>query len=574
MLPQVETLRGIAKMISLKPAYMSRYAAIAKLMLKYGHGDVVKDIGLDAIADDPPRSNGAPDGKEPDDKGPEALARDLEQLGPTFVKLGQLLSTRPDFLPPEYLEALERLQDHVEPLDSETIEKIVEEELGFKLKVGFSEFDLNPVASASIGQVHRAKLRDGRRVAVKVQRPDIHTQVHDDLAAMQELGTLIDEHTQVGRRVRFAQIIESLREVMTYELDYRQEAENCRVLKRNLQSFEKFVIPEVVDDYTTQRVITLEYLEGAKITHVSPVVLIELDRKGLAEDLFRIYLHQVLIDGVFHADPHPGNLMLTQDGRIGLMDFGMVARVPPEMQRHMVKLLMALGDGRAEEAAREAILIGRPFKKGHFKEDEFREQVARGVTAQRGKPLSELQAGRVIMQLNSMAGECGLKLPNPVLMLGKTLMNLDKVVSVLDPEFDPNAALRRYTNEIIARHGSERLTKGHLYAALLESAEFAERLPERANKFAELLANNKLKLEVDAIDEQRLMAGLQKIANRITTGLILAAMIIGASLMMRMNVSPSLFGYPLIAMLLFIGAAVASCVLVWRMAFHDESPEA
>jgi predicted unusual protein kinase regulating ubiquinone biosynthesis (AarF/ABC1/UbiB family) len=302
-------------------------------------------------------------------------------------------------------------------------------------------------------------------------------------------------------------------------------------------------------------------------------VLIEHDRKALADDLFRIYLHQVLVDGVFHADPHPGNLLLMPDGRIGLMDFGMVSRMPPEMQRHMVKLLMALSDGRAEEAASEAIAIGRPYKSGQFKEDEFREQVARTVTANRGKPLSEMQAGRVIMQLNSIAGENGLKLPNSLIMLGKTLMNLDRVVSTLDPEFDPNAALQRHTGEIFAQHSKERMTKGHLYEALLESAEFVERLPERMNKFAEHLANNKLRFGVDTINERRFLAGIQKIANRITTGLILAAMIIGASLMMHLNVRPTLFGYPLIAMLFFLGAAIASCVLLWTMAFRDESAD-
>ena len=279
------------------------------------------------------------------------------------------------------------------------------------------------------------------------------------------------------------------------------------------------------------------------------------------------------MDGIFHADPHPGNLKLTPDHRIALMDFGMVARVAPEMQRRMVKLLMALSDGRAEEAAREAIAIGRPYKRGHFQEEQFRERVSQLVTDNQGKPLAQIQAGRVVMDLNAAAGETGLKLPNCVLMLGKTLLNLDKVVTVLDPTFDPNTSLQRHTGEIFRLHSATQVSGGRIYETLLESAEFMERLPERMNKIADLVANNKLRLRVDAINERQFLAGLQKIANRITAGLILAALIIGASLMMRLEGARTLFGYPLLAMLFFLTAAVASGVLLWRMAFRDESPE-
>ncbi|HEX3656588.1 MAG TPA: AarF/UbiB family protein [Pirellulales bacterium] len=555
-------------MISLKPAYVSRYGSIAKLLLKYGQGDLVRQIGLgSAVTDDAaePSTNGKP--------GPESLAEDLEHLGPTFIKLGQLLSTRPDFLPPKYLEALARLQDDVEPMPPGSVETTIEQELGVRISKAFAEFETEPLAAASVGQVHRARLRDGRRVVVKVQRPDLRDRVRDDLAAMQELGAVLDEHTQFGRRIRFVQIVESLQEVMTSELDYRQEAENSRTLKANLAEFEQFVIPAVIEGYTSPKVITLEYIEGAKITDVSPVVLLELDRRSLADQLFQIYLHQVLIDGVFHADPHPGNLILTTDRRIALMDFGMVARVTPELQRRLLKLLMALSDGRAEETARQAIAVGRPYRNGVFHEMEFREQVGRLVTANLGKPVAQLQAGRVVMELNAAAGETGLKLPNCVIMLGKTLMNLDKVVSALDPEFDPNAALKRHTAELFARQSGGQLSLNRVYETLLESAEFVERLPERLNKVSELVANNKLRVAVDAFNERKLMAGLQKIANRITTGLILAAMIIGASLMMRLNLRPMLFGYPLIALLFFLVAALTSCVLLWRIAFQDESPD-
>ncbi len=553
-------------MISLKPAHLSRYASVVRLLVKYGRNDIVRQIGLDTVVAD---ERGSVD----PGAGPEQLARDLEDLGPTFIKLGQLLSTRPDFLPQAYLDALAKLQDNIDPLPYEFIEETIEAELGVRVSRAFSEFQQEALACASIGQVHRAALRDGRQVVVKVQRPDLRKQVADDLDALQKLASLLDAHTDIGRRVRFEQIIEALREVMTRELDYRQEAENNRNLRANLESFPRLVLPRVFDDYTSEKVITLEYVEGAKFTDVSPIVLLEFDRKQLADDIFRIYLHQVLVDGLFHADPHPGNLMLTQDRRIGLLDFGMVARVTPDVQRHLVKLILAIADGRAEEATDEMLGIGRPYEKGRFDEDAFRERVSQLIAANQGKTVEQMQIGRVIIELNAIAGETGLKLPTVLVMLGKTLLNLDKVVLLLDPTFDPNAGVKRHAGEIFQQHSRVRWSLGRMYQTLLESADFVERMPERLNKVADLVAHNKLKIEVDAIDERRLIAGLQKIANRITTGLILASMIIGASLMMSLEARPRVFGYPLIALAFFLFAAIASLVLLWKIARGDESPD-
>jgi ubiquinone biosynthesis protein len=553
-------------MLSLKPDHMARYAAVVKLLLKYGRGDIVRQAGFDALVEREVRH------VEPDSKaGPEVLARDLELLGPTFVKLGQLLSTRADFLPVEYLDALERLQDDVEPLPFCYVQETVERELGVRISKAFSEFDPVPLATGSIGQVHKAALRDGRRVIVKVQRPDLRERVSVDLEALADLAKLVDDHTAVGRRIRFVQMVESLGEVMIGELDYRQEAENAHTLRRNLAGLPLFYVPWMVDDYTTRCVLTQEYVEGTKITHVSPLVLLELDRKEYADQLFRVYLQQVLIDGVFHADPHPGNLLLTNDRRIALMDFGMVSRASPELRSRLVKLLTSMSDGRAEQTVDEAIAIGTPYKRGEFDEEGFRSRVIRFVTENHGKPVARLQAGKLVMEINGAAGETGLELPHAVVMLGKVLMNLDKVVKTLDPEFDPNAALRRHAGEMFQKHSLGLMSLPRLYSALLESAEFAERLPERLNKTADLIAQNKLKITVDAFDEKRLITGMQKIANRITSGLILAAMIIAASLMMHLRTSLTLFGYPAIALVFFCVAAFASFWLLCRMTWYDES---
>ena len=265
---------------------------------------------------------------------PEAkeLAADLEKLGPTFVKLGQLVSTRADFVPPAYMEALSRLQDHVEPFSFGEVEAIVSVEIGARLSKAFLEFESTPMAAASLGQVHRAKLRDGRPVAVKVQRPGVREHVSGDLEAMQEIAEVLDAHTEAGRRYEFGLMVEELRKSLLLELDYRQEAANLRRLGETLRDFTRILVPQAIDDYSTGRVLTMEYVAGRKVTKLNPLARTDLDGAGLAEELFRAYLHQILVDGFFHADPHPSNVFLTDDGRVALLDLGMVAHLGPSLQ--------------------------------------------------------------------------------------------------------------------------------------------------------------------------------------------------------------------------------------------------
>jgi predicted unusual protein kinase regulating ubiquinone biosynthesis (AarF/ABC1/UbiB family) len=252
------------------------------------------------------------------------------------------------------------------------------------------------------------------------------------------------------------------------------------------------------------------------------------------------------------------------------MDFGMVMRVPPEMQQKLVKLLMTISEGQGEETAEVAISIGSPYDEDLFDADKFRHEIAQMVAKHQNLPLEQLHAGSIVMSIQAVAGEAGLRMPNEVTMLGKTLLNLDKVVDRLDPQFNPNEALRRHSTEIFQEHAAKRLSLGRLYHTLMETGEFIERLPERLNKISQLIANNELKVHVNAIDERRLITGIQKIANRITVGLILAALIIGASLLMRVETSFTIFGYPAIAMFFFVAAATMGLILAWQALFHDE----
>ena len=550
--------------LSLRPERLKRYTEIARVLYKYGRSDLVSRAGLDAAlsGEEPPRPAGAPD--------PEELPRDLEQLGPVFIKLGQLLSTRGDLLPQPYLQALGRLQDRVEPFPFADVERVVEQELGVRLSKGFTSFDERPIAAASLGQVHRASLRDGRMVAVKVQRPDIRERVTEDLEVMDDVAGFLDKHTAVGRQFAFVEMVREFRRTLWQELDYRREAHNLLRIAENLTGFTRIVVPSPIDDYTSMRVLTMELIKGRKITSLSPVVRQELGGEDLAAELFRAYLHQIVIDGFFHADPHPGNVFLTDDGRIALLDLGMVSRLSPGRQDQLLKMLLAVGEANGDRAAAIAVEIGDP--RGDVDESGLRRDIIDLVGAYRDAPLEELQVGRVMLEITRTAGQHNLRLPPELTLLGKTLLNLDEVGRTLAPAFDVNRALNDEAASLIRDRMRKGVSTANLFATALETKEFLEHLPGRVNRVLDAIAHNQLKLNVEVIDEGAVIDGLQKVANRITLGLLLASLIVGAAMLMRVDTTFRIFGYPGLAMLFFLAAAGGGLWLAFSILTGDKPP--
>lgn len=550
--------------LSIEPRHLRRYRDIARLLLRHGRGDLVRDSGLESAL-------GA---EEPLDPGvradAERLAADLEALGPTFIKLGQVLSSRADLLPVPYLEALARLQDKVEPFPFAEVERIVEAELGVRLSKVFQEIESVPLASASLGQVHRAVLRDGRRVAVKVQRPTVREEATTDLEALAEIARLLDRHTDLGRTWGFARLVEEFQRTLLQELDYLGEAANLRTLGRNLARFERLQVPEPIDDLTTRRVLTMTYVSGTNIREIHPVVLTDVDGKALAEELFDAYLRQVLIDGVFHADPHPGNVFLTHDHRLALLDLGMVGRVAPGLRDKLLKLLLAIADGEGESAAALARELGEPLRE--LEEPERRSmdrRVIELVAVNHDATLERLQVGQLVLEVSAISGAFGIRPPAELTLLGRALLNLDAIGRTLDPAFDPNAAVRRYAGEILRHRMRDTASLSHLLSTVVEAKEFVEELPGRVNRILDHLAENKLRFRVDAIDQDELVGSILKIANRITAGVVLAALIVGAALMMRVETRFTILGYPGLAMLFFLVAAAGGFWLVWSVFWGD-----
>jgi len=532
---------------------LGRYKDFAWFAAKYGRADFVSNAlhGEESASADPSAA--------------EAFANDLESLGPTFIKLGQILSSRADLLPPAYLDALSRLQDNIEPFPYEEVERTIRQELGVRISHAFVEFERLPIAAASLGQVHRAVLRGGREVAVKVQRPGIRELIEQDLATFHDIAKVIDRLGAV-RNVDAGRVLEEFRRALLAELDYREEARNLVTIARQLRDFENIVVPLPVEDYTTGRVLTMDYIAGTKITAVSRVEWTEVDGSTLAEDLLSAYLQQILIDGVFHADPHPGNVLLTPDRRLALIDLGMVGRISVHAQEQLFKLILAIAEGRGDDAADVLVAIGE--RREDFQEADMRRAIAELVGRFHRHPL-EMNVGRVVIEMSSSGAVHGLKIPPDLALLGKTLLHLDEIGRVLDPEFDVNASLRHNASSVMRRRMLKSATPANIFSAAMDVREFAERLPGRVNRILDSLAANDLRFKVEVIDQGSIIDGLQKVANRIALGLVLAALIVGAAMLMRVPTSLTIFGYPWIAMLLFLAAAAGGFWMAWTILVGD-----
>ena len=547
--------------MKISPTHLKRYKEIASLLWKYGRSDLVQHLGMAAEF-----NPGATNAATPDAK-PEQLADDLEAMGPTYIKLGQVLAGRPDLLPDAYLEALTRLQDKVKPFPFSEVEQIVMTELGVRISKAFSHFDEEPIAAASLGQVHAAALRDGRPVVVKVQRPDIRQQIAEDFEVLAQIADFLDAHTTTGARYRFAAVLDEFRRTILQELDYASEAQNLITVGRNLQEFELILIPRPIRDYSTRSVLTMERVDGRKITALSPLARLDYDGGVLADTVFKAYLKQVLVDGLFHADPHPGNVFVTEDHRIALLDLGMVGRTSPGMQEHLLKLLLALTDGNGEHVAE--IVTRMSEKTEEHAPAEFNRRITQLVALHHDQNLQQIHIGQTLLDLSRHARDNGLYVPSELTLLGKTLLQLDEVGKILDSSFDPNASVRRHVGEMMSVRMRRSMSQGNLFSSLLELKDFTSHLPTRLNRIMDAVANAELEVKVRAVDAKVVVDGIEKVANRITSGILLAALIIGAALLARLPTSFQLFGYPGLAMLFFLAATAGGFWLLLAIFAHD-----
>ncbi len=528
---------------------LSRTSRLLRFALRYRH-----------VGTTPPRSDAVPVSADPGhDIDADAFVHDLQHLGPAFVKIGQSLSTRADLLPPSYLDALERLQDDVGPVPFETIRASIERELGVRLSKAFAEFDPEPLATASLAQVHAAVLRDGREVVVKVQRPGIADAIADDLKVLSNLAGAADRWTEQGRRARFGHWLEELAETLAEELDYRLELENLRTFAGHVADYAGIIVPEPVADLSSARVLTMERIRGSKVNQAVALRRIDQPLGALAVELLHAYLDQIFVNGLVHADPHPGNVMLTDDNRLGLIDLGMVVRIGPRMRDGLLKLLFALVQGDGDQVAEQCMELGERLEM--FNETRWRRRCAR-LVGRYGSGAQIEPEGRLMLELTRLSIDCGLRPPPEIALLGKTLLHLDAVARMLDPALPVRDIVRERMISLLPTRLLGKATPLQAVEQAFETAELARDLPRKLRTVLNTLAENQFSVRICGLEESRLLENLQKIANRITTGVITAALIIGAALMMRIPVGPSLLGYPALALVMFIAAFALGVAVV------------
>ena len=593
----------------LQPKYLPKLAATIGLFTRYGLADFAKQQGLRGIAPDLDEIEG--DGAPSHDTA-VAFRRRLVELGPAYIKLGQVLSTRPDLLPQSYIDELVKLQDDVGQIPLADVYATIEEQLGGRVSKLFATFDEQPIGTASLGQVHAATLRDGRNVVVKVQRPNIREQLAEDIEYFQELAGFLADHTEAGERIDMVGIIQQLERALADELDYRIEARNAMSFRRSLAEFPRILIPAVVEAYTTEKVLTTERINGVKISDISPLTRLEHDFRPVADELTRAYLKQITIDGHFHADPHPGNIFVVLaesenpmtpsevrardrrrvprpahtplarmeqqaeqraapeppdiDVRLSMIDFGMTARLSTALREQVVRLLLDLADNRGDAAAATLIEIGDALP--GFDRHAYARHIADLMARNYDLAIGELQAGTVLYELINISYRAGLRLPAETTLLAKTLFNLDAVSRSLDPLYSPIETIREYGNQIATDKARRELSPRRLFQLFTEGGDLAAALPHRLDQITASLANNEFETRIDVPQLTVMLNGLQKVANRVFSGLVLAAIIVASAMLINTRRTLGTWGFVL------AGAVSAWMVLViWWNDRHGTPPE-
>jgi predicted unusual protein kinase regulating ubiquinone biosynthesis (AarF/ABC1/UbiB family) len=561
----------------LAPKYLPRLASTVGLLTRYGLLDFAKGQGLLGVQGAQLDDESKPGDDTDSDSKAVAFRERLVELGPAYIKLGQVLSTRPDLLPPNYVHELEHLQNSVPPMEFADVETCIEHELGAKINKLFSEFAQEPLGSASLGQVHAAKLRDGRDVVVKVQRPGLRETLSDDIEFFKELANFLAAHTSAGEKVDIIGVVQQVERALVDELDYRTEARNAATFRRSLAGFPHILIPRVIDAYTTHKVLTTQRVRGVKISEIPPITRIDYDFEPLADEFARAYLHQITGTGHFHADPHPGNIFVVLPGRenpltpaeaaaldrrqeerapqtplikseaeamreateladpndpkLAMIDFGMTAHLTETMRNSVVRLLLAMAENQGDAAAETLIDIGEHGET--FDRTAYVRDVSALIAKHADESVGDTPTGLVLYEMISIGYREGLKLPAELTLLAKALFNLDAVTRSLDPSFNPSETMREYATNIANERARRDLSPRRLFQMASDTSDLVNALPRRIDAITEKMARNDFAFRVDTPQLPMLLKGMEKIANRIFTGLVLAGLLIAASSLLQ-----------------------------------------
>lgn len=476
----------------------------------------------------------------------------LEELGPTYIKLGQLLSSRPDLLPDVYIEELGRLVDEVPPVPFAQVDAIIGADLGDDV---FVSIDPEPLATASIAQTHRALTRTGLEVVVKVRRPGIVEQVELDLSMLKATAGLLARRSATAELLQVEALVDELDAHLHQELDFIEEAHNTELIARLIERYDKLVVPQVIHPYVTARVLVLEWIDGRKVDAdegLEPELAAELARQ-----FFSAYVLQVVIEGVYHADPHHGNVLLTEDGRLALLDFGLLGRIDEDTRNALSLLLLAIAQNRADDVA--DLIISLSLTGPDADQPGFVHEVRRKLPRYHHRPLSGINAGESLADLQRIALAHRIALPTSFALVGKTLAQADTVARTLDPTLDPMALLETESLDVMLTETERRLQPNRLFAYLYTQLDPLTRMPRQLGHILNELEQGSLKMGIVPMGLGELQANLHSVANRVGASIIVGALLLSSALLARVH------RFEWMAFAGFCLAAVIGLYMLWKI---------
>ena len=544
--------------------YINRYREIAKQISKSGFGYIIEEIGLDKVISLPRRLLLRQGNEEVLEKTyAERIRLFIESMGTTFIKLGQIASTRGDLLPPELIKELEKLQSHVAPFPAEVARSTIEESLGASIDEIFMIFDDEPVGSASIGQVHRAMLHSGEDVAVKVQRPNIEGTVRTDLEILRHLANLLEANLEWAKNYQVTDMIDEFSFALLNELDYTIEARNVERIGKTHANDPNVKIPNIFWDYTTKNVMVMDFIKGIPVNHFDTLDELNIDRSKLAETLAKAIFKQIFEDGYFHGDPHPGNVSVLEDGTLVFLDFGMIGRLTSDLKTNFGSLLISLMKKDASGVVKAIV------KMGVVPADVSMKQLNREAEIMRDKyyevPLSKLNFSDAVNDLFSISNKYKIRLPQDFTILAKTLLTLEGVVSKLDPDFSIMDVAEPFGKSLLFdRYNPKNVIENQIDDAQQIASELRD-VTANVHQFSKGLKNSNLPIEIDLKGRTQFSKHLDRVINRLSFSIVLLAfsiimvgLIVGSALLGEGSI---IFRIPIIE----IAAIFAAGMFIWLM---------
>ena len=540
---------------------LNRLRQIVNILIKYGFDYIVKQLGLINLISKGGKILKLKPSKIVQLPLPVRARLALEELGPTFVKLGQILSTRPDLIPPDYIEELKKLQDKVPPFAYDQVEQIIKRELGADILKIFKSFEQKSFAAASLGQVHQAILENEDKAVVKVQRPDIEKTIETDLDILFHLARLTEKHIPASRLYDPVGIVEEFAKAIRLELDYGTEGRNAERFKKNFEDDKRIYTPKIYWEFSSRRVLTMELIEGIKINNLKELDKIGYDRKKIAENGAKAFMKQILIDGFFHADPHHGNMLVMKDEIIGFIDFGMMGRLDEEIKEKCVDLLIAILERNPNKIINEILNLGITSQE-EIDTRSLKIDVREMLDQYYDKSLKEIKLGELINQLVNIAIKYHIRIPAEFALLGKSLLTIEGIGLELDPDFNLAEIAKPYAKDVILERKSPQRLILKLLNDLAELYNLIILIPGQLSNTLKKMEEGVFKLEFQHRGLENLISALDRSTNRLSYSLILAAIIIGSSLIIQTDKGPHFMGFPVIGVLGFLISGVLGLGLV------------